>query len=71
MSEENKAIVRRFFDELWNTRTPDAVDDLIDAKCDGDICYLRPGALCPPPRRLSLLLIPPYMPTVFLRGFGR
>jgi predicted ester cyclase len=46
MCEENKAIVRRFFEELW-TGNPDAIDDLMDAACDGDICYPRPGGSLP------------------------
>lgn len=46
MSEENKAIVRRFFEELW-ADNPDAIDDLMDAACDGDICYPRPGGSLP------------------------
>ena len=47
MSEENKAIVRRFYDALWNNSNPDAVNDLMDNKCDGDICYPRPGSSLP------------------------
>jgi predicted ester cyclase len=47
MSEENKAIVRRFYDALWHGGNPDTVDGLMDVKCDGDICYLRPGHSLP------------------------
>jgi len=47
MSEENKAIVRRFYDALWNNSNPDAVNDLMDNKCDGEICYPRPGGSLP------------------------
>jgi len=47
MSEQNKDIVRRFFDELWNTGNPDVINDLMDATCDGDICHLRPGGSLP------------------------
>ena len=36
MSEKNQAIIRRFFDELWNTGNSDSVDDLMDINCDGD-----------------------------------
>ena len=39
MSEENQAIVRRFFDELWNSGNPDVVDDLMDVNCDGDFFH--------------------------------
>jgi predicted ester cyclase len=47
MSEENKAIVQRFYDALWNSSNPDAINDLMDDKCDGEICYPRPGGLLP------------------------
>jgi predicted ester cyclase len=47
MSDENKAIVQRFFDELWNSGNPDAIDEVMDAGCDGDICYPRPGGSLP------------------------
>jgi predicted ester cyclase len=36
MSGENKSVVQRFFQELWNTGSVDAIDDLMDANCDGD-----------------------------------
>ncbi len=39
MSEENQAIVRRFFDELWNSGNPDVVDDPMDVNCDGDFFH--------------------------------
>jgi len=39
MSEENKEVVRRFLHELWNTGNIDAIDELMDAGCDGDISY--------------------------------
>lgn len=39
MSEENKEVVRRFLHELWNTGKIDAIDELMDAGCDGDISY--------------------------------
>ena len=47
MSKENEAIVRRFFDELWNSGDSDAIDEFMDANCDGDICYPRPGGSLP------------------------
>jgi len=47
MSEENQAIVRCFFDELWNTVNPDAIDDLMDINCDGDFFYHLPPAFAP------------------------
>ena len=47
MSEENKAIVRRFYDALWNIVNAEAVDELMDAECDGDICHLRPEGSLP------------------------
>jgi predicted ester cyclase len=47
MSEENQAIVRRFFEELWNTGNPDAIDDFMDSSCDGDFFYLRDESLLP------------------------
>lgn len=39
MSEENKEVVRCFLHELWNTGNIDAVDELMDAGCDGDFSY--------------------------------
>lgn len=39
MSEENKEVVRRFIHELWNTGNINAVDELMDAGCDGDFSY--------------------------------
>ena len=30
MSEENKALVRRWFDEVWNKGNADVIDDLFD-----------------------------------------
>jgi predicted ester cyclase len=47
MSEENKIIVRRFYDALWNSGNPEAINDLMDDACDGDICHLRPGGSLP------------------------
>jgi predicted ester cyclase len=47
MSEENKAIVRRFLSELWHGVNPDAIDDLMDGSCDGDMRHLRPGGTLP------------------------
>jgi ketosteroid isomerase-like protein len=47
MSDENKAVVQHFYDALWNGGNPDAIDDLMDAKCDGEICYPRPGGSLP------------------------
>jgi hypothetical protein len=46
-SEENRIIVRRFYDALWNSGKPDTIDDLMDAKCDGEICYPKPGDSLP------------------------
>jgi predicted ester cyclase len=46
MSDENKAVVQHFYDALWNGN-PDAIDDLMDANCDGDICHLLPGGVLP------------------------
>ncbi len=31
MSEENKALVRRFVEEFWNEKNPDAADELMAA----------------------------------------
>lgn len=31
MSEENKAIVQRFFEEVWNEGNPSAIDELVAA----------------------------------------
>ncbi len=45
MSQENQAIVRRFFEALWNSGNPDAIDDLMDGACNADFRY---------PNRLSL-----------------
>ncbi len=42
MSKENEVIVRRFFNELWNTGNIDAVDDLMDPNCDGDFSFSPP-----------------------------
>lgn len=47
MSEENQAIVRRLFDELWNTGNQDAIDELMDINCDGDFFYPLSPALSP------------------------
>jgi len=47
MSEENKAIVRSFFEELWNTGNLEMIDDLMHAKCDGDLFYPVPGTFPP------------------------
>ena len=32
MSEENKELVRRWFDEVWNKGRADAIDEMFDAK---------------------------------------
>ncbi len=47
MSEENQAIVRRFFDELWNTGNQDAIDELMDVNCDGDFFHPQSPATGP------------------------
>lgn len=47
MSEENEAVVRHFFEELWNTGNSEAIDDLMDPKCDGDFFYVRDESLLP------------------------
>ena len=39
MSEENKEVVRHFFNELWNAGNINAVDELMDSGCDGDLSY--------------------------------
>ena len=31
MSEENKALIRRFFEEVWNEQNLDAIDELVAA----------------------------------------
>ena len=31
MSEENKAVIRRFYEEVWNEKNLDAIDELIAA----------------------------------------
>jgi hypothetical protein len=43
MSKKNEAIVRRFFNELWNTGNIEAVDDLMDPNCDGDFSFPKTG----------------------------
>lgn len=43
-AQKNEAIVRRFFNELWNTGNIDAVDDLMNANCDGDFSFSRPAS---------------------------
>lgn len=32
MSEENKALLRRWFDEVWNKGNADAIDEMLDAE---------------------------------------
>ncbi len=49
MSEDNQAIVRSFFETLWNTKNADAVDDLMESNCDGDFIKVLPPALPPSP----------------------
>ena len=33
MSSDNKALVRRWFDEVWNNGRVDSIDDIMGAKC--------------------------------------
>ncbi len=33
MSDQNKSIVRRFVDEVWNKKNPSMIDELIAANC--------------------------------------
>ena len=54
MSEENQAIIRRFFEALWNTGNSAAIDDLMDSKCDGDFFYVRDESLLPSAQRAFL-----------------
>ena len=37
MSEENKALVRRWFEEVWNKKRPEAIDEMMapDVLCYG------------------------------------
>jgi steroid delta-isomerase-like uncharacterized protein len=42
MSSENAAIVRRWFDEVWNQRREETIDDLLT---DDSVCYGEDGAL--------------------------
>jgi hypothetical protein len=65
MSDTDKATVRSFFEKLWSNHNPDGIDDVIDADCDGDICYPRPGDSLSSAVEASLPLTPPCMPTVF------
>ncbi len=43
MSAENIALVRRFFDEVWNQRRTEIIDELLDddSVCQADLCELR------------------------------
>jgi len=47
MSEENQAIVRRLFDELWNTGNQETIDELMDINCDGDFFHPLSPATSP------------------------
>jgi hypothetical protein len=40
MSEENKALVRRFVEEFWNEKNPDAADELMAADA---VIYMPTG----------------------------
>jgi predicted SnoaL-like aldol condensation-catalyzing enzyme len=33
MSEQNKALLIRWFEEVWNQNRPETIDDLMDPKC--------------------------------------
>lgn len=33
MSSENKALVQRWFDEVWNNRDANAIDEMLDQDC--------------------------------------
>ena len=55
MSEENLALVRRFFDELWNFGNLAVLDELMDVNCDGDLM----AGLLPPSNFGSLRSFPP------------
>jgi hypothetical protein len=41
MSDESKAIVQRFLNDLWNTGDVDALDNLMDPNCDGDFSFSK------------------------------
>jgi len=49
-AEDNKAIVRRLIDELWNAGNPDLADELYSAD------YVRHGPFAEPPIRGSAAL---------------
>ena len=61
MFEEYKEVVRRFFHELWNTGNIDAVDELMDAGCDGDLSYsISTGSLFSAEEAFSAASSPSY-----------
>lgn len=33
MSEENKALIRRWFEEVWNKKRPEAIDEMVAPGC--------------------------------------
>jgi predicted ester cyclase len=50
MSEQNKALVRRFFEEAWNGRNLAAVDDIFEPNY---VAHGRPTGLPPGPEGLK------------------
>jgi steroid delta-isomerase-like uncharacterized protein len=50
VSEQNKALVRRFFDEVWNGRNLAAIDDLFEPDY---VAHGRPPSLPPGPEGLK------------------
>jgi steroid delta-isomerase-like uncharacterized protein len=50
MSEQNKTLVRRFFDEVWNGRNLAAIEDIFDTNY---VAHGRPPGLPPGPEGLK------------------
>ena len=57
MSEENKALIRRFFKEVWNEKNLDAIDELVAAD---QVDHDRPPGL-PPGREGAKAFIGAYL----------
>jgi hypothetical protein len=72
MSEENQEVVRRFFHELWNTGKIDAVEELMDAGCDGDLSYsISTGSLISAEEAFSAASSPSYNESGVAGAHGR